>query len=54
VWSGDDNFYDEGVDSLDDEQFQTKFELPYADIDFPFWVVLGNHDYGELSLDVFR
>ena len=24
-----------------------KFELPYADLDFPFNVVLGNHDYGE-------
>jgi hypothetical protein len=35
---------------VDDEQFQTKFEEPYADLDFPFYVVLGNHDYGELSL----
>lgn len=41
-----DNFYDDGVDSVDDDQFQEKFELPYAELDFPFYVVLGNHDYG--------
>ena len=45
-----DNFYDDGVDSVDDEQFQTKFELPYADLDLEFKVVLGNHDYGEWSI----
>lgn len=45
-----DNFYDDGVAAVDDEQFQTKFELPYADLTFPFYVVLGNHDYGSLSL----
>jgi tartrate-resistant acid phosphatase type 5 len=45
-----DNFYDDGVNSEDDEQFQTKFELPYADLGFLFYVVLGNHDYGSLSL----
>jgi hypothetical protein len=49
-----DNFYNEGVESVDDPQFETKFELPYADISFPFYVVLGNHDYGELSIDAFR
>ncbi|MDP6934036.1 MAG: metallophosphoesterase [Myxococcota bacterium] len=41
-----DNFYNDGVDSVDDEQFQTKFELPYADLDIPFYAALGNHDYG--------
>ena len=41
-----DNFYDNGVDSVDDDQFQEKFELPYAELDFPFYVVMGNHDYG--------
>ncbi|MCB9746520.1 MAG: metallophosphoesterase [Alphaproteobacteria bacterium] len=45
-----DNFYNDGVDSVDDDQFQDKFELPYADVDLPFWVVLGNHDYGEIPL----
>jgi tartrate-resistant acid phosphatase type 5 len=41
-----DNFYDVGVDSVMDEQFQDKFELPYMDLDLPFYVALGNHDYG--------
>ncbi len=45
-----DNFYDAGVDGVDDSQFQTKFEDPYSVVDFPFYVVLGNHDYGELGL----
>jgi len=45
-----DNFYDDGVDSVDDDQFYSKFEAPYADIEQRFYVVLGNHDYGELSL----
>ena len=41
-----DNFYDVGVDSVTDPQFQEKFELPYQNIDFPFYVTLGNHDAG--------
>jgi hypothetical protein len=41
-----DNFYGTGVDSVDDPQFQSKFEEPYAELDFPFYVSLGNHDYG--------
>ena len=41
-----DNIYDSGVDSVDDEQFLNKFELPYEQLDFPFYVVMGNHDYG--------
>jgi hypothetical protein len=41
-----DNIYDDGVASVDDPQWQTKFEEPYRDIDLPFWAVLGNHDYG--------
>jgi len=41
-----DNIYDEGVSSLDDPQWQTKFEEPYRDIDLPFQTALGNHDYG--------
>ena len=46
-----DNFYNGGVDSVDDSQFQTKFEDPYEVLDLPFYVVLGNHDYGETSLE---
>ncbi len=48
-----DNFYDDGIQllrGLDDPQFQDKFEFPYANLDFPFYVVLGNHDYGLLSV----
>ncbi len=45
-----DNFYESGVTDVDDEQFQTKFEMPYAGLEFPFYVVLGNHDYGNLGL----
>ena len=41
-----DNIYQSGPESVDDEQFQTKFEQPYADLNVPFWVVHGNHDYG--------
>ena len=41
-----DNFYDSGVDGVDDPQFQDKFELPYDEIEFPIYVALGNHDYG--------
>jgi hypothetical protein len=41
-----DNIYDSGVDSTTDPQWQTKFEQPYSDVDLPFYVALGNHDYG--------
>ncbi len=49
-----DNFYPGGIESVDDPQLQTKFEAPYADIDVPFYVVLGNHDYGETALEQWR
>jgi predicted phosphodiesterase len=39
-----DNIYDKGPASLDDPQWQLKFEMPYAMLDVPFYVVLGNHD----------
>ena len=45
-----DNFYDDGVDDINDSQFDTKFEQPYADLPYRFYVVLGNHDFGQLSL----
>lgn len=47
-----DNIYDSGVDGVDDPQWQTKFEEPYENIDLPFFVVLGNHDYGGSFLGV--
>jgi tartrate-resistant acid phosphatase type 5 len=46
VVSVGDNIYDSGVASADDEQFKTLFEDVYKDINLPFWMVLGNHDYG--------
>ncbi|MEM6992400.1 MAG: metallophosphoesterase [Myxococcota bacterium] len=46
-----DNFYDEGVTAVDDPQFAEKFENIYAGLDMPFYIVLGNHDYGELAFD---
>jgi len=49
-----DNFYDVGVSSADDPQFATKFEAPYAKLDIPFYVVLGNHDYGASSFEWYR
>lgn len=48
-----DNIYDAGVESTTDPQWQTKFEQPYMDVDLPFYVALGNHDYGgKLLVDV--
>jgi tartrate-resistant acid phosphatase type 5 len=47
-----DNFYDSGVSSVNDPQFQDKFELPYEDLDFPIYVALGNHDYGGNGIGV--
>jgi hypothetical protein len=39
-----DNFYVSGVTSVDDAQFEAKFETPYKSMTFPIWVTLGNHD----------
>ena len=41
-----DNIYPEGCHSLEDEQFITKFQKPYRNIHLPFYLCLGNHDYG--------
>ncbi len=41
-----DNIYETGVSDEYDSQFDEKFELPYQELDFPFWMVLGNHDNG--------
>lgn len=40
-----DVIYDSGVESVDDPQFQTKFEEPYKSLNFPFYIAFGNHDY---------
>jgi len=39
-----DNIYDQGADSVDDPIFQSAFEEPYKNLDFPFFMALGNHD----------
>ncbi len=41
-----DAIYESGVSGPDDPQFLSKFERPYANFSIPFYVVLGNHDYG--------
>jgi len=42
-----DNFYDDGVMSIDDHKWQTEFEIPFANakLKCPFFVALGNHDH---------
>ncbi|MCI0693293.1 tartrate-resistant acid phosphatase type 5 family protein [candidate division KSB1 bacterium] len=42
-----DNFYEDGVESVYDKQFQAKFEDMYnqPSLQVPFDAVLGNHDY---------
>jgi acid phosphatase len=42
-----DNFYENGVKSVDDPQWQTSFEQVYAApaLQVPWQVILGNHDY---------
>ncbi len=42
-----DNFYEDGVSSVDDPQWKTKFEDVYADpaLQLPIYPILGNHDH---------
>jgi acid phosphatase len=42
-----DNFYEDGVSSVDDPQWQSSFEKVYTapSLQVPWWVALGNHDY---------
>ena len=42
-----DNFYPEGVSSVDDPQFQNSYELVYKgkNLFCPWYLALGNHDY---------
>jgi tartrate-resistant acid phosphatase type 5 len=44
-----DNIYDTGLESADDPQMIEKFEKPYAQFPVPFYVALGNHDYGKFA-----
>jgi acid phosphatase len=50
-----DNFYEDGVSSVDDSQFRTHFEEIYdpSVLSMPFYAVLGNHDYrGDIHAQV--
>lgn len=40
------NLYQSGVESTDDEKFDDYFETPYSSLSGPFYMVLGDHDYG--------
>ena len=42
-----DNFYEKGVRSVTDPQFDNKFRFmyPVPKFNFPFYVVVGNHDH---------
>jgi len=40
-----DNIYPDGCQTVDDKQFNTKFRDPYQNINLPFYLCLGNHDY---------
>ena len=41
-----DNIYPDGCKSVDDPQFDSKFQIPYDKIKKKFFMILGNHDYG--------
>ena len=50
-----DNFYERGVDSVDDPLFESDFESLFDDasFDMPFYVCLGNHDvHGDADAQV--
>lgn len=40
-----DVFYENGVKSVDDPYFTTRFLQPYKDVNLPFYIAYGNHDY---------
>lgn len=40
-----DVIYEQGVKTINDPQFQSKFEVPYQNINLPFYIAFGNHDY---------
>mmetsp|Transcript_3221 Transcript_3221/g.4537 ORF Transcript_3221/g.4537 Transcript_3221/m.4537 type:complete len:421 (+) Transcript_3221:138-1400(+) len=47
IFSTGDNFYENGVDSVDDKQWKEVFENVFAEpsVQVPWYPVLGNHDY---------
>jgi len=47
-----DNIYPSGCTDVNDKQFITKFQDPYKYINLPFYLCLGNHDYGYEQKDM--
>lgn len=48
-----DNFYDRGVQSINDSQWQEKYRDIYDFLGIPFYAVLGNHDaYGNVQAQI--
>lgn len=41
-----DNFYSKGVESLDDPKWENLWGKDFRKVGVPFYVALGNHDYG--------
>lgn len=39
-----DNVYEDGAESVDDDEFRDKFEVPNSGLDVPWLMALGNHD----------
>ncbi len=46
-----DNVYEVGITSPNDPLMIENFEKPYEELQVPFYVALGNHDYGKLAND---
>ncbi|MGB1696832.1 MAG: metallophosphoesterase [Thermoplasmatota archaeon] len=46
VIANGDNVYDVGAITEYDPAFDSKFETPYAQVNLPFYLTLGNHDNG--------
>ena len=44
-----DNVYYAGLESENDPKMDLVFGDIYRDLDFPFYAILGNHDYGKLA-----
>jgi tartrate-resistant acid phosphatase type 5 len=51
LYAGD-NIYSSGAASVNDPLFDSAFEEPYAELEFPFYMALGNHDYGNLGSNI--
>ncbi len=49
-----DNIYEAGMTSPSDPVLDRMFKKHYEKLEFPFFVALGNHDYGQLSNDWIR